>query len=100
MKTRFALALAVIGLAAYAAGAVLATPIIGVQGTNLAVGAFDSLEAKTLTPYWQARIDTKGATDVYVIENKIAPGGSFGWHSHPGPSIVVGQERRADPLPR
>ena len=45
MKTRFALALAVIGLAAYAAAAVLATPVIGVQGTNLGVGAFDSLEA-------------------------------------------------------
>jgi quercetin dioxygenase-like cupin family protein len=89
VKTRFAIALVVIGLAASAAGAVLATPIIGVQGTNLAVGAFDSLEAKTLTPHWQARIDTKGATDVYVVENKIAPGGTFGWHSHPGPSIVV-----------
>lgn len=89
MKTRFAFALVVIGLAVYAAGAVLATPIIGVQGTNLGVGAFDSLEAKTLTAKWQARIDTKGATDVYVVENKIAPGGTFGWHSHPGPSIVV-----------
>ena len=49
----------------------------------------DELHAKTLTPHWQARIDTKGATDVHVIENVIAPGGSFGWHSHPGPSIVV-----------
>ena len=77
--------LAVLAIAATA----LATPIMGVQGTNLAVGAFESLEAKTLTPQWQARIDTKGATDVYVVENRIAPGGTFGWHSHPGPSIVV-----------
>jgi quercetin dioxygenase-like cupin family protein len=89
VKTRFAFAVVVIGVAACAAGAVLATPIIGVQGTNLGVGAFDSLEAKTLTAEWQARIATKGATDVYVVENKIAPGGTFGWHSHPGPSIVV-----------
>jgi quercetin dioxygenase-like cupin family protein len=71
------------------AATALATPIIGVQGTNLAIGAFESIEAKTLSADWQARIDTKGATDVYVVENKIAPGGTFGWHSHPGPSIVV-----------
>ena len=77
--------LAVLAIAATA----LATPIMGVQSTNLGVGAFESLEAKTLTPQWQARIDTKGATDVYVVENRIAPGGTFGWHSHPGPSIVV-----------
>ena len=61
MKTRFALAVAVIGLAAYAAAAVLATPVMGVQGTNLGVGAFDSLEAKTLTPNWQARASTRRA---------------------------------------
>ena len=79
-----------VGLVVLAIGATaLATPIVGVQGTNLAVGAFESLQAKTLTPDWQARIDTKGATDVYIVENKIAPGGTFGWHSHPGPSIVV-----------
>ena len=31
---------------------------------------------------------TKGQSDVYVVYNKIAPGGHTGWHSHPGPSIV------------
>lgn len=67
----------------------LATPGSGVTSTLFAVGAFDSLEAKTLSPKWQARIDTKGATDVHVLENRIQPGGTFGWHSHPGPSIVV-----------
>jgi quercetin dioxygenase-like cupin family protein len=80
------------------AGFVQATPGLGVTSTVFAVGAFDSLDAKSLTDidpnpdvtrYWQARIITKGATDVHVIENRIAPGGTFGWHSHPGPSIVV-----------
>jgi hypothetical protein len=85
-----------VGLAVLAiAATALATPIIGVQGTNLAVGAFESIEAKTLSADWQARIDTKGATDVYVVENKIAPGGTFGWHSHPGPSIVVVKSGRS-----
>ena len=57
--------------------------------TVFAVGAFDELEAKTITSDWQARISTKGATDVHILENRIVPGGTFGWHSHPGPSIVV-----------
>src|SRR5437773_7560022 len=38
---------------------------------------------------WQARISTKGESDVWMLENRIVPGGSLGWHSHPGPSIVV-----------
>jgi quercetin dioxygenase-like cupin family protein len=80
-----------------AAGFVQATPGQGVVSTVFAVGAFGSIDAKTLTDidpgpatdYWQARITTKGATDVHFLENKIAPGGTFGWHSHPGPSLVV-----------
>jgi quercetin dioxygenase-like cupin family protein len=78
------------GLVVLAVGATaLASPIIGVQSTNLGVATFERIQAKTLSPGWQARIDTKGATDVYIVENKIEPGGTFGWHSHPGPSIVV-----------
>jgi quercetin dioxygenase-like cupin family protein len=66
-----------------------ATPVVGVTSTVFAVGTFDEIHAKTLSSDWQARIDTKGATDVYTLENRIPPGGTFGWHSHPGPSIVV-----------
>jgi len=66
-----------------------ATPPAGVTSTVFAVGTFDKIEAKTLSSNWQARIDTKGATDVYILENRMAPGGTIGWHSHPGPSIVV-----------
>lgn len=90
MKTRFWLGLltVVVGVAAYG-GTVLATPGIGVTSTPFAVGTFEELEAKTLSSDWQARISTKGETDVHILENRIAPGGTFGWHSHPGPSIVV-----------
>jgi quercetin dioxygenase-like cupin family protein len=28
-------------------------------------------------------------TDFYVVDNKFAPGGTTGWHSHPGPSLIV-----------
>jgi quercetin dioxygenase-like cupin family protein len=93
----FALGLAVLGAIAVA-GFVRATPAAGVIGTTFAVGHIGSIDAKTLTDidpdpavtkYWQARITTKGATDVHFLENRIAPGGTFGWHSHPGPSLVV-----------
>jgi quercetin dioxygenase-like cupin family protein len=80
--------LAVFALLVIAATA-LATPGAGVTSTLFAVGTFDRIEAKTLSSDWQARISTKGATDVHILENRIVPGGTFGWHSHPGPSIVV-----------
>lgn len=90
MKTRFWLVLltAFAGVAVYG-GTVLATPGLGVSSTLFAVGTFEELDAKTLSSDWQARISTKGTTDVHILENRIAPGGTFGWHSHPGPSIVV-----------
>ncbi len=34
------------------------------------------------------KIKTKGFSDVYVVHNRIVPGGHTGWHSHPGPSII------------
>ena len=80
----FLTGLAVLAIAATA----LATSITGVTSTLFAVGTFDGIHAKTLSSHWQARIDTKGATDVHILENRIVPGGTFGWHSHPGPSIV------------
>jgi quercetin dioxygenase-like cupin family protein len=61
----------------------------GVTSTTFAVGQFDEISAKTLSSSWQARINTKGESDVWILENRIAPGGSFGWHSHPGPSLVT-----------
>ena len=67
----------------------MATPGSGVISTQFAVGRFNEIDAQTLSSSWQARIDTKGVTDVYMLENRIAPGGTFGWHSHPGPSLVT-----------
>jgi quercetin dioxygenase-like cupin family protein len=90
MKKLIGAAAALVGLAILAiAATALATPGQGVTSTLFAVGTFQELEAKTLSNDWQARISTKGATDVHILENRIAPGGTFGWHSHPGPSIVV-----------
>ena len=86
-KWLYAILVGVVGLVL--AATALATSGVGVTSTVFAVGTFDELHAKTLSSHWQARIDTKGATDVHILENRIVPGGTFGWHSHPGPSIVV-----------
>jgi quercetin dioxygenase-like cupin family protein len=90
MKTRFVLALLVVvaAVAAYG-GTVLATSQRGITSTPLAISQLGEINAKTLSSSWQARINTKGESDVWMLENRIAPGGSFGWHSHPGPSIVI-----------
>jgi hypothetical protein len=32
-----------------------------------------------------------GPTDAYILQNKIRPGGTYGWHPHPRPKIVVVQ---------
>ncbi len=90
MRTRFGLALLIVvaTVAAYG-GTVMATSSRGVTSTTFAIGQFGEISAKTLSSSWQARINTKGESDVWMLENRIVPGGSFGWHSHPGPSIVV-----------
>jgi len=75
----------------------LATPAAGVTTQIFGVGRFTDIDAKTKTDVnpgnpiqnWTGLIRTKGASDVYVLQNTIAPGGTFGWHSHPGPSLVI-----------
>jgi quercetin dioxygenase-like cupin family protein len=93
------LALGVLGAAVYG-GIALATPPTpapGVVSTPFGVGRFDDIDSTTktdinpgaATDFWQARLNTKGASDVYMLQNTIKPGATFGWHSHPGPSLVI-----------
>ena len=67
----------------------MATPSLGLTSTTLATGRLDQVHVKVKTDAWKAEIDTKGLSDVTVVENHVAPGGTFGWHSHPGPSFIV-----------
>jgi quercetin dioxygenase-like cupin family protein len=87
-KWAFAFVIAMLGVIAYVGNA-FATPVSGVTSTLFAVGQLGEIDAMTLSSAWQVRIDTKGQTDFHVLENRIAPGGTFGWHSHPGPSLVI-----------
>ena len=74
---------------AYVSGA-KATPPSGVTLMPLApVGQFNELNEHAMTGKWQAKIETKGVSDLQVNEVTIQPGGTLGWHTHPGPSFVI-----------
>ncbi len=94
MKSKWFLALLVVvlGVAVYA-GNVLATPSSGLTTTILAKSLFDPINVSSPLSLgairWNATIRTYGQSDVYVVDNKIAPGGTTGWHSHPGPSLIL-----------
>jgi quercetin dioxygenase-like cupin family protein len=78
---------------------VSATPAEGYQSTSLAVGRFGDIDVSSFLPpgtrtdaneqLWSSLQQTKGSSDVYVQSNVWAPGGSTGWHSHPGYSLII-----------
>ena len=67
-----------------------ATPPSGVAIVPLApVGQFQEINERAKTGKWKARIKTKGVSDMQINEVTIQPGGTLGWHYHPGPSFVI-----------
>lgn len=80
--------LVAVGVAAYA-GAVWATPPSGVIPTPYGVGKLTSFDTSGRIGAWAAKMNIDRPSDLYVLSNRIGPGGSFGWHSHPGPSFVI-----------
>ena len=98
MKKKLANGLAIAALGATALGVdvsastATATPSSGVTTPLLAKAVTDALNlhAKTIpAEEWGADIQTRGRTDLYAVENVFAPGGTTGWHSHPGPSLIL-----------
>jgi len=97
LKLVSAVALVLVGVTALIILPARATPPAGVSQVVIAHGTFDEIDifAKTdinlgkRTDYWKAMINTKGASHLYVVQNTVAPGGSFGWHSHTGPSLII-----------
>jgi quercetin dioxygenase-like cupin family protein len=104
-KVMGALAAGALGVAAYAGvavstGVAQATPSIGITNPSWSpvIGHFPAgIDPRAMTDvdpgparsFWQVSLLAKGATDVQVIENIVAPGGTFGWHGHPGPSLII-----------
>lgn len=79
-------------------GGALATTPEGYKSTLLAVGRFGEIDVfsslanglKTENEQLRQSLQkTKGSSDVYVQNNVWAPGGSTGWHSHPGDSLII-----------
>jgi quercetin dioxygenase-like cupin family protein len=80
-------------------GRVLGKPPEGYKTSLVAVGRFgaidvsssfpDGLKARANERLWLSLQQTKGESDVYVQNNLWAPGGSSGWHSHPGHSLII-----------
>jgi hypothetical protein len=69
-----------------------ATDARGFSGTTLASGRFDEIDLKAHTlpaDFWQLRLKTQGQSDLFVQSNVWQPGGTSGWHSHPGPSLIT-----------
>lgn len=100
---RFKRIFAALAAATTAAGAgvfasdVLATPQAGLTTTTVAEASLPPLRISSHywpgprtdpMAFWAAALRTYGVSDVYVVDNKLAPGGTTGWHTHPGPSLI------------
>jgi quercetin dioxygenase-like cupin family protein len=78
-KLKWLFVVAIVGVAAYTAGSVLATPPSGLVNVPLARG----------TNVSDGTIPLQVGTDVAMAQITVDPGGSSGWHSHPGGAIIV-----------
>ena len=96
-KRTWAALIAVVGAGTFASE-VLATPQGGLTTTTVAEAPFPPIrinshyrpDPKSEPPaHWNAELRTHGVSDVYVVDNKIASGGTTGWHTHPGPSLIL-----------
>lgn len=81
-------------------GKVSATTASGFVGTTIAkstLGAFDvsnrvvlpSTRGEDDPNVWLSKQKTKGSSDLYVQSNVWQLGGTTGWHSHPGHSLII-----------
>lgn len=78
-----------------------ATPASGFTGSTIATGRLEefdvqnhvlfpeNLRAELDRNLWVSLQRTKGPSDLYVQSNVWAPGGSTGWHTHPGHSLII-----------
>jgi quercetin dioxygenase-like cupin family protein len=81
---------ALVLVAALIVAPALATPQTGLTAEQVAKGSFGEINVKTHNfPPHKVKLKTKANSDVYVIRNTFDPGGSSGWHTHPGPSLIT-----------
>jgi quercetin dioxygenase-like cupin family protein len=71
-----------------------ATDPVGFTSTTLGTGPFPSLDVSSFfLPQkgqpWLMLLKTKGKSDGYVLSNSWDPGGTTGWHTHSGPTLII-----------
>src|SRR5919106_4678482 len=80
-----------VGLGGGLIGSALATPVISATAET----ARGPLVDRPLDVNWKfapgvmVKLQTKGPIEVAYQRITIAPGGTLGWHSHPGPTVVT-----------
>ncbi len=88
-RLTFAGALAAFAFGGIAIGIAWATAGSGITTTIIAGPTrLGEVHLNSESDINDVKIKTKGSSDVWVVHNKIVPGGHTGWHSHPGPSII------------
>jgi quercetin dioxygenase-like cupin family protein len=85
------------------ASTLTATPASGFSASTIAMGRFGEIDVTNLSFFpdsapwnshpgnnlWLSSQKTKGPSDLYVQSNVWAPGGTTGWHTHPGHSLII-----------
>src|ERR1700730_14850886 len=78
-----------------------ATAAVGFVGQTVVMGTFGDIDVfnhvippdfwKTWhnSDVWLSWQKTKGDSDLYIQNNTWQPGGTTGWHSHPGHSLII-----------
>lgn len=86
---RFRRAIAIGGIAVLlGATAAMATPPSGLASTLLGRGSLSRHDRVQLLAGLAKQIKPK-SSDVAMVRATLDPGGTTGWHAHPGPSVVV-----------
>jgi quercetin dioxygenase-like cupin family protein len=75
-------------------GSALATPPEGFTSTTIAQGRFGAFDVSNYFvsnkgKLWFSSQKTKGLSDGYFLTNTWLPGGSTGWHTHPGSTLII-----------
>lgn len=95
------LSAAVVIVALYHSGRVLATPAAGFVSSTVVGRRLSEIDirSESIIPNsseddrrakaWLAQQKTTGPSDLYVQINIWQPGGSTGWHTHPGNSLII-----------
>ena len=74
----------------------MATDPVGFTSTTIAKGQFDEFQVlnqfigtKDVGTLWLSLQKTKGLSDGYVLSNVWQPGGTTGWHTHLGHTLII-----------